>query len=269
MCDVGFCDHCNSVSPMLCLLCFMGSLLIMHNSTVGIPVMLFTLYAIPASDGAESIYSKTKSLVFSSVSRNTESLSEKLNKLLPAATLDSVPDYSLQFWTPISINFGSSGSPTVTMCKLNFQKYSLTPHEFPMFKDLVAISNCNGGNSIQRSISDIKREIEQGQSKSIPPTGFVFHEGRVGSTLIANLLGSNPYSLVFSESDPPLEVLTGCRSCSRDRKIEVFRDLMAIMGVSPVHKYMFFKFQSITTTVMELALEVAIRIIILIYLHYP
>jgi hypothetical protein len=29
--------------------------------------------------------------------------------------------------------------------------------------------------------------------RSIPPTGFVFHESRVGSTLVANILASNPW----------------------------------------------------------------------------
>ena len=221
--------------------------------TVGIQVSLFTYYTIPDAGSSESIYSRTRSLVFST---NTISLSQKLSKLLPSTDGLKPPDYSLKFWTPVSVNVGTSGSPLVTLCKLNFEKYSKAPHEFPMFKDLVAISNCNGDNEMQKSIDELKRDILLGGISPIPPTGFVFHEGRVGSTLIANLLGSNPHSLVFSESDPPIEVLTGCRSCSQERRISVFRDLITIMGASPIHKYMFFKFQSITTTVMDVALEV-------------
>lgn len=31
----------------------------------------------------------------------------------------------------------------------------------------------------------------------IPPTAFIFHESRVGSTLVANMFASDPRSLVF------------------------------------------------------------------------
>ena len=144
----------------------------------------------------------------------------------------------------------------ITMCRLSFAKYSSAPHEIPMFIDLEAVSKCEGANVKIETLSKLKADYANSNKVSIPPTGFVFHEGRVGSTLIANLLGSNPHSLVFSESDPPIDSLKNCRSCSRQDKINLFRDIVTLMGVSPVHKYMFFKFQSITSTVMELALEV-------------
>ena len=173
-----------------------------------------------------------------------------------------------EFWTPIHIQL-SKDDPLVTLCRLNFARYAAAPHETPMFKDLESLSECQAINIKVEPLSKLKLEMLMNNKVPIPPTGFVFHEGRVGSTLIANLLGSNPYSLVFSESDPPIDCLKHCIGCSREKKIGLFRDIIALMGVSPVHKYMFFKFQSITTTVMELALEVAIRVIILIYLHYP
>lgn len=37
-------------------------------------------------------------------------------------------------------------------------------------------------------------------------TGLVFHETRCGSTLVADMLGSQPHHLTFSESSPPAEV---------------------------------------------------------------
>ena len=37
------------------------------------------------------------------------------------------------------------------------------------------------------------------------PSGFVFHESRVGSTLVANMLAAVPTNIVYSESAPPPE----------------------------------------------------------------
>jgi len=89
------------------------------------------------------------------------------------------------------------------------------------------------------------------------PSGFVFHESRVGSTLTANLLASDPYNMVFSESDPPATILLHCDKCSRKKQIQLFRDVVYVMGASPIHKRYFFKFQSITNNKNRLiALEV-------------
>ena len=39
--------------------------------------------------------------------------------------------------------------------------------------------------------------------KPVKPSGFVFHESRVGSTLVANMLAAVPTNIVYSESAPP------------------------------------------------------------------
>ncbi len=90
----------------------------------------------------------------------------------------------------------------------------------------------------------------------IEPTGFVFHESRVGSTLVANNLASDPFSLVFSESSPTANALMHCIACTRQQEVQLFRNIVHLMGRSPFHKSLFFKFQSITSTKMEIALEV-------------
>ena len=65
----------------------------------------------------------------------------------------------------------------------------------------------------------------------IPPTGFVFHESRVGSTLVANSLTAmnTEGHRVYSESDPINEALKGCQgilsTCTIEAKIELFRDV--------------------------------------------
>jgi hypothetical protein len=77
----------------------------------------------------------------------------------------------------------------------------------------------------------------------------------VGSTLVANTLASDPFSMVFSESAPAANALLHCDSCTRERNVQLFRDVVTLMGRSPIHKRLFFKFQSITSTKMEIALE--------------
>jgi hypothetical protein len=172
------------------------------------------------------------------------------------------PQWDLEHWTPISVtSYGVD--PEFSMCKLNFKAYSKGgPNKLPMFKDLLAASQCKGRNSKTMRFSEIKEEMETEEARGLPrstmlsPTGFVFHESRVGSTLVANLLGSDPFNMVFSESTPPASVLLHCKGkCSHQDKVAVFRNTLLAMGRSPTHKRVFFKFQSITTQHMKIALE--------------
>lgn len=150
--------------------------------------------------------------------------------------------------------------PLFTLCPLNFKKYSAAPHSTPMFKDLIAASNCAGNSVKHAKLSALKQDIIKTKgtpaSRIIYPSGFIFHESRVGSTLVANLLGSDPFNMIFSESSVPAEILLRCRGCSHEKHLETFRSAILMMGRSPTHKRLFFKFQSITTTQMQIALEV-------------
>jgi hypothetical protein len=187
-------------------------------------------------------------------------LSDKIKQWLPNALSSSgssspTPDYSKEFWSPIRVSTGEN-DPSITLCKLNFKAYSSAPHETPMFRDLLTKSHCTGSNMRVEPLSKLLRESQQDtEARVTAPTGFVFHEGRVGSTLVANLLGSNPFAMVYSESEPPVEVLTNCRGCSREKQVQLFRDVVGLMAHSPIHEFAFFKFQSVTTEVMEVALE--------------
>lgn len=154
----------------------------------------------------------------------------------------------------------------VTLCKLDFHKYSLAPHENPMFKSLVAASNCNPTTTLTSSISDIKDKLLRNNgSKSgriVYPTAFIFHESRVGSTLLCNLLATNPYHLVFSESSPPASILLsscggGLEGIGAERCMARLLQVMTLMGHSTYHTHLFFKFQSITATKMSIVLKVA------------
>lgn len=169
-------------------------------------------------------------------------------------------EYTAPSWTPISITGLSGSDPNVELCKLDFKEYAKNPHLYAMFKDLVAKSQCSGANSRYARLSELKNEMRNKPTDwtYLQPTGFVFHESRVGSTLVANMLASDPLSMVFSESAPPSAVLLA-RGLSRERKIELFRDVLTLMGLTTMHQRMFFKFQSITNTVNDIALEVRIN----------
>lgn len=194
------------------------------------------------------------------------SLSQKIMDWLPKhhytqgsnhAASGGTPDYSQEFWSPIDVDV--SHDSVVTLCKLNFKAYSQSPHLYPMFKDLEGNSACVGTNRRREKISVLLKEIAEQRGTAggnvIAPTGFVFHESRVGSTLVANTLASDPFSMVFSESAPAANALLHCETCTRERNIQLFRDVVTLMGRSPIHKRLFFKFQSITSTKMDIALE--------------
>lgn len=135
----------------------------------------------------------------------------------------------------------------VVFCKLDTEMYSRDPSLTPMFKDLVKKSSCGGANTRTvslRSVSSMNSQLQ--------PNGFVFHQSRVGSTLVANLLGSSHDHLVFSESAPPAACVLHCNGCTDNRKVHLLRVILNAMGNSATHKKLFFKFQSANTPLMEL-----------------
>ena len=175
--------------------------------------------------------------------------------------IDLVPDWKQEFWSPIDVDLSYISDPEVTLCKLNFKKHSESPHLYPMFRDLETVSNCRGNNRKKEKVAVMLRELKAQAGtpggRFIAPTAFVFHESRVGSTLVANSLASNPFSMVYSESAPAANALLHCSSCSLDQNVEVFQNVLTLMGRTPIHKKLFFKFQSITSTKMHIALQVS------------
>lgn len=226
--------------------------------TVGI---LYSIVMVPYSNPQGGVLSSN-----SVPAERSESLSQKILDWLPRGLashqspeeLDLYPDWSQEFWSPIDVDVTSD--PTITLCKLNFKQYSESPHAYPMFRDLISMSNCRGSNKRRESLSVLMKEISDKKGlldgRIIAPTAFVFHESRVGSTLVANTLASDPFSMVFSESAPAANALLHCRTCTLERNIEIFRDVITLMGRSPIHRHLFFKFQSITSTKMHIALQV-------------
>ena len=118
---------------------------------------------------------------------------------------------SLAWRTPIEIYSDgySEGDTSYKMCRLDFMGYSLTPYLYPMFKDLTKLSNCDATSSIA-TMADIRQDIlahaGSPAGRVLYPTAFIFHESRVGSTLLANMLAADETNMVFSESNVPAEL---------------------------------------------------------------
>ena len=77
---------------------------------------------------------------------NSNTVGNKLinsNPFIKNELLETMPDYSLEHWSLIELSgiFVADGKANghLKFCKLNFQKYSESPHLYPMFRDLVVI----------------------------------------------------------------------------------------------------------------------------------
>lgn len=91
-------------------------------------------------------------------------------------------DPALAGFVPISVT-----QDEVTLCKLDFALQAAEPEHYPMFRDVVKASGCEHDASKTKSVrwGDLSR-----WPTTIEPTGFVFHQSRCGSTLVAGILAS-------------------------------------------------------------------------------
>lgn len=131
----------------------------------------------------------------------------------------------------------------VHMCALDWAAYREDPSRLPMFADLTQHSGCSNSQNPMRTFRTTFGELEdeflrrgcdthghfREKAPGCVPTGLVFHESRCGSTLSANMLASLPYSLVYSESSPPVDVAWAANLSPADR-LRALRVVMAAMG---------------------------------------
>lgn len=156
-------------------------------------------------------------------------------------------------------------------CDLDFTEQKSHPSEQPMFRDVVGYSNCNDEfRQIKVDLSEaveLVREFDMDvatQNLRNGPTvldlkGVVFHESRCGSTLAANsMVALNPEkNRVYSESAPPIAAIKACgedfSECTVNASANLLKDVVYLMGRSddPKEEYLFFKFQSLTTRMMQ------------------
>lgn len=141
-------------------------------------------------------------------------------------------------------------------CHLEWSKHKADPSSVPMFKDLVQRSpECTRTSVTLDLYSAVvaAREYDKQHGgkeiKSMLPRGFVFHESRCGSTLVANSLAAFEPSKnrVYSESDPPISVANVFDLDYEAQSIQLLQDTIYLMGrTSDVEEdNLFYKIQSI------------------------
>jgi hypothetical protein len=124
-----------------------------------------------------------------------------------------------------------------------------------MFNDLVHASNCANASFVREAPLDVLyQEMLESGVHPLAPSGFVFHQSRCGSTLIANQLASVPNFLVYTEPLPVLEMIHLYDTSIARRT--ALRKLLFLMGASPFHDRLFIKFPSSGVTVMKTLLDV-------------
>ena len=139
-----------------------------------------------------------------------------------------------------------------------------------MFRDLVSNSkHCTTEKTFSvdlKKVVDLARHVDENiqmkgrdAPRALHPAGFVFHESRCGSTLVANALAAmDPMkNRVYSESAPPIAALKLCgidgELCSKETAAELFRDVVYMMRRTdnPVEENVFFKIQSMGTKYID------------------
>ena len=218
----------------------------------------------------------------------TTSNEELLSPTLRPEIAQNVVD---ELWIPIDVTNLNSMDPFVLFCRLDFLAQYRNPPKLPMFKDVVDASNCKGDVVKRVLMSDlllrqaaglpaVGRNVEvEGQAGArfltyLQPTGFIFHESRCGSTLLANLLASLPFVRLYSESTPPVALIkhvadcdteeSGLRCSVKEREVRLswLRTVIAFMGSAmehhpslEPHTALFFKFQSVNSRYISVLRE--------------
>lgn len=79
------------------------------------------------------------------------------------------------------------------------------------------------------------------------PSGFIYHETRTGSTLVANMLAHVPTNLVMSEYAFAESPIRDCSKCSPSQRTELLQLSLRLLGTAQEgHTHAFFKFSDAT-----------------------
>jgi hypothetical protein len=165
--------------------------------------------------------------------------------------MDQTKDMSnLRNWVPINFSFDGA-APFVEWCYLGEQRFT-----DPFFEDTIGQRMRLPFNLVfrQRTSIDVLTEIASGPDV-IPPTGFIFHMSRCGSTLVAQMLAALEKNIVISEP-PPIDSVIGAMNgyASRDSVRLWLQGMVAALGRrrSPSEKNYFIKFDSWNTLDLDI-----------------
>ena len=150
----------------------------------------------------------------------------------------------LRRWFPIRIGHQNLQT-TVEWCYLGSRRFTE-----PFFEQTISTCLRHPFNRLFRHQTPISAltELEQAQP-GLPPTGFIFHMSRCGSTLVAQMLASMPQAIVVAEAEPIDAVLRAHfrdPNVSDDQRQAWLRSVVSALGRTrnPQEQYLFIKFDS-------------------------
>lgn len=155
-----------------------------------------------------------------------------------------LPNDELRGWVPIHLRWRGS-APAVEWCHANGARFTE-----PFFHQTIEGLLRHPFNLLFRRLTstDVLEELgaEQGGA---PPSGFVFHMSRCGSTLISQMLAALPQNIVLSEPAPlDCALRLGAREAlvADERRVVWLRGLVAALtrAVGGEGKRCFVKFDS-------------------------
>lgn len=161
-------------------------------------------------------------------------------------------------------------------CELNWGLYKQHPWKYPTYHDLISSSHDCRNNRIKVNLKDVAEEIRDHDKKKsssfaikvIDDVNLIFHEGKSGANMIANILiyMNQDMHKVYSDAGPMISALKMCGEsytlCSQETVGVIFSDVSYIMRRVPktsTASKIFFKMQAAATSNLEIVLSVMPR----------
>jgi len=156
----------------------------------------------------------------------------------------------LRDWVPFKFSVTRS-EPLVDWCNLGLARFIE-----PFFEDTIAQSMRLPFNLVfqQQTSIDVLKEVANG-TDIVPPTGFIFHMSRCGSTLITQMLAEFEENIVISEAPPIDSVISSRNDSASDDSVKLWLQWMvAAFGRrrSGAEKHYFIKFDAWNTLDLDL-----------------
>ncbi len=148
----------------------------------------------------------------------------------------------LDGWLPIRVDWNQT-PPLVDWCHVGTR-----PFRDPFFEQTIELCLQHPFNLLFRHQTPLETLTEwQTVRPGLPPTGFIFHMSRCGSTLIAQMLAALPQNIVISEAPSIDWVLRPkVRAATEEQKIVWLRGMLSALGQprNGNEKHFFVKFDS-------------------------
>eukprot|EP00752_Nemacystus_decipiens_P012766 g11306.t1 len=187
--------------------------------------------------------------------------SQKVPGVPVSDTVDLTTDKEGFLWLPTSMTppecsggqgggeDGSSCDATVRFCLTNIARYQQMPWRYPMAANIQGKSSCHKSDNLRAfRLSTLRAYMHEHPDEFLEPNGFIYHETRTGSTLVANMLAHVPSNLVLSENNVAEDPARRCHQCTDAQKVSILRDTIRLLGnARNGHEHVFFKFQDVMT----------------------